>query len=80
MVTIQELNAAAVGEALPQLVDLFTNAVEDGASLGFLLPVDMDAVRTFWQGRLAAVGAGTSVLLVAMVDSRVVGAVPGQAK
>jgi ribosomal protein S18 acetylase RimI-like enzyme len=51
------------------------DTVEDGASVGFLPPLASAEARDYWRGALRALSAGTRVLLVALDDGEVLGAV-----
>lgn len=48
---------------------LLRDAVESGASVGFLLPLSDTEVSSFWSGVFASVAAGTRILLVARDDT-----------
>ena len=54
---------------------LLRDAVEGGASVGFMVPLAENVVADFWAGVLAEVAAGTRVLLVARAAGRIVGSV-----
>lgn len=72
---IRRLDATSVDEVLPELAGLLVDAVEHGASLGFLAPLSMADASGFWRGVRAAVADGNRVLLVALREARVVGTV-----
>jgi ribosomal protein S18 acetylase RimI-like enzyme len=78
------LDAGAVVSVLPPettaaeraaLVGLLADAVADGASVGFLAPLDPALAAGYWAERLAEADAGRRVVLVARDAGRVVGAV-----
>lgn len=46
MLHIARLNAA---EALPELIGILTDAVDSGASVGFLAPLAPEAARAYWE-------------------------------
>jgi acetyltransferase len=75
MIEIRTLDANSVNELLPQLAGLLDDAVQDGASLGFLAPLSIDEALTYWEGVRGAVAGGSRVLLVAMQGARVMGTV-----
>ena len=55
---------------------LLRDAVDSGASVGFLLPLPDPDLSAYWSGVLASVAAGTRLLLVARDDTgRIVGSV-----
>jgi ribosomal protein S18 acetylase RimI-like enzyme len=72
---IHSLAAAEAGAGREDLVDLLIDAIEDGASVGFMLPLARAEVAAYWQEVEAAIAKGTRHLLVARVDGRIVGAV-----
>jgi GNAT superfamily N-acetyltransferase len=70
----------AVTEALDprQLEDLsalLIDAVEGGASLGFLMPMDPERAQAYWEGVSKAVQAGDKALLVAEIEGAILGTV-----
>jgi ribosomal protein S18 acetylase RimI-like enzyme len=72
---VGQLNAGELEQALPQLVALLHDAVESGASIGFLPPLSAEEARTYWERMLRDVDAGSRVMLVARAGERVVGSV-----
>ena len=74
-VTIDLLDAAAAEAALPALIALLDDAVQGGASVGFVLPLAEGELAAYWAGVVAAVARGARVLLVARADGRIVGTV-----
>ncbi len=60
---------------LPALAGLLTDAVADGASIGFMVGCDAAEASAFWQGRLAAAARGELVTLVALADGALAGTV-----
>ena len=64
-VAIASLSAAAARALLPQLHELLHDAVESGASVGFLPPLPAAEAQEYWLSVVAAVEAGHRVLLVA---------------
>jgi ribosomal protein S18 acetylase RimI-like enzyme len=75
MVTITKLDRASAQPALPQLIEILVNSVESGASVGFLLPISDDEAAQYWNGRIQSIAEGTTVLLAAQTDERIVGVV-----
>lgn len=57
------------------LADLLVDTVEDGASVGFLAPLDRAAATAWWKERAAAVATGQWALWVARESGRTVGTV-----
>lgn len=66
--------ASATPEELQELCGLLMDAVEGGASLGFLSPIPLRTAMEYWNGVLAALASGVA-LFVAEEEGRVVGAV-----
>ena len=64
-VSIFSLSAAEARALLPQLHRLLQDAVESGASVGFLPPLPVGEAEDYWQSVVAAIEAGHRVLLVA---------------
>jgi GNAT superfamily N-acetyltransferase len=61
--------SALTSEHLNDLVDILVAVVADGASVGYLPPLDCTEVRAYWEG---AIRPG-NILLLAERDGRVVG-------
>jgi GNAT superfamily N-acetyltransferase len=49
-----------------QLADLLIDAVESGASIGFMPPITRDEALAYWRDVIAAMRAGLRLLLVAL--------------
>ena len=62
-------------ELLNALDALLRDAVESGASVGFLPPLATEQSRAFWQETLDEVAAGTRLALGAWLDKQLVGTV-----
>ena len=75
MYNIRTVSAEEGSELLPDLVELLHDSVENGASVGFLLPFSVVANTAYWVGTLKEVQSGTRILLVAEEDDGVVGSV-----
>ena len=73
---IVTLDPAAITARLPQLADLLHACVQDGASVGFILPFSRQDSAQFWRGNvLPAAARGVRQLLVAELDGALAGAV-----
>jgi acetyltransferase len=72
---IERLSEEQAKIFLPQLVALLRDAVEGGASVGFMPPLGAEAAEAYWLEALQEVRRGTRVLLVSGVDGKVSGAV-----
>jgi ribosomal protein S18 acetylase RimI-like enzyme len=73
---IEWLTAAGLEAAVLELGRLLRACVEDGASVGFILPFGADAAEAFWRGQvLPAARGGKRVVAVARQDGRIAGTV-----
>ena len=72
---IRALTEAPDPRQLDDLCALLIDAVEGGASLGFLKPLDLERARTYWESVSRAVQAGDKALLVAEIDGAILGTV-----
>jgi GNAT superfamily N-acetyltransferase len=66
---VEALTAEAAGAARSELTALLRDAVDGGASIGFLPPLDPVEGRAYWDSVAAAVADGSRVLLVARDDA-----------
>ncbi len=70
MYRTESLTADEAANYLDTLAELLCDAVEGGASVGFLQPLHASEARAYWERILPAVSSGERVLLVAWdVDS-----------
>ena len=60
---------------IEQLVDLLIDAVESGASIGFMPPIHRPEALSYWQDVIRAMRTGRRVLLVAMDGDLIQGSV-----
>ena len=74
-VAVERLDAAGAEAEFEGLVGLLADAVENGASVGFEGPLDLEVARAYWRGVVGGVAVGTTRLLVARVEGAVVGTV-----
>ncbi|MEY3233686.1 GNAT family N-acetyltransferase [Aquidulcibacter sp.] len=72
---IRAVTEAPDPHQLEDLCALLIDAVEGGASLGFLKPLDEARARTYWEGVSKAVQAGDKALLVAEIGGAILGTV-----
>jgi acetyltransferase len=72
---IEELSPTQVPGYLAGLADLLKNAVESGASIGFLPPLAPGEATEYWNEVIAALDSGYRKLLIARENGRVIGAV-----
>ncbi|MGX9885342.1 N-acetyltransferase family protein [Streptomyces sp. NPDC002276] len=71
----EQLSAPQLLAVVEELADLLTDTVHDGASVGFLAPLDRAAAVTWWRERADAVSAGRLAVWAARDVERVVGTV-----
>ena len=73
--TIEFVDAARAGQLLDELLVLLRDAVESGASIGFLPPLSEEAARIYWGEVIQSMRGNALILLVARQQGRVAGAV-----
>lgn len=74
--SVTQITSATFDAALPDLAGILHASVQDGASVGFVLPFGLDEAAAFWTGKVApALAAGGLVLLAAREGGRIVGTV-----
>jgi len=71
--TITTLTADEALACLPDLVALLVDSVDNGASVGYLAPMDAGMAHKYWLGVIDAVAGGDRVLWLATLDGKVVG-------
>jgi ribosomal protein S18 acetylase RimI-like enzyme len=71
----RRLNPEELDEHLASLAALLLDAVESGASVGFVPPLDARDARTYWAGVKNAIAGGNRILLAAVEQGEVLGAV-----
>jgi GNAT superfamily N-acetyltransferase len=62
---VRRLDAAASSELIPQLAEVLLDAVEGGASVGFMPPFSLQEAAAYWREVADSVAAGRTILLVA---------------
>ncbi|MBX0291341.1 GNAT family N-acetyltransferase [Hymenobacter sp. HSC-4F20] len=73
--TIRVVSAWEFPGYLTSLIELLQDAVDSGASVGFLPPLAAAEAREYWQEIGAALPSGSVLLLVAEEDGRLLGTV-----
>jgi GNAT superfamily N-acetyltransferase len=73
MMTYQRLTAEEIQQHESALVELLRDAVDTGASVGFLPPMDVEVNRRYWAKIARDVEAGERVLIIAQRDGKLVG-------
>ena len=75
-IQIIALSADDLTRRLEALSEILHACVHDGASVGFILPFEIDQARAFWTGKVApALATRRRVVLVAALDGAVAGTV-----
>jgi GNAT superfamily N-acetyltransferase len=72
---IAALSPEQAEAVMGELVELLIDAVSSGASIGFIPPLQEPEAMEYWQGAIAAMRAGSRVLLVANENGRIEGSV-----
>lgn len=67
------MSADEVRRSLPALGQLLKACVEDGAGIGFLLPMPQDKAEAFWASKLPAIESGEAFLLAARHGADIAG-------
>ena len=74
-IAISECSPEQAETAIAQLAELLIDAVESGASIGFMPPLSQPDARDYWRGVIAAMREGSRVLLMAVENGCVEGSV-----
>ncbi len=69
------LTPAQVREAVPKLGALLKACVEDGAGIGFVLPMPQDKAEAFWMSRLPDLCGGDAFLMAVRQGEDIAGVV-----
>jgi acetyltransferase len=72
---IELLTSRTAHKKLADLIELLQDAVDSGASVGFLPPLSREAASDYWRSVIGDLDAGHRLLLGAMDGSRLVGSV-----
>ena len=72
---ILSLSFAQVEERLDRLTELLIDAVDSGASIGFMPPVDKAQALAYWREVVGAMGQGRRILLAAIEGDLMQGSV-----
>jgi len=70
---VEVLGLPQFDAAIPDLAELLWDAVDSGASVGFVLPFSRDDASGWWRSLRDDVGAGRVLVLLYRVDGRAVG-------
>lgn len=72
---IIELDSIAARSRLTELAEILVDVVASGASVSFMSPFSKADAIEFWQGVIASVERGQTILLAALMGDRAVGTV-----
>lgn len=75
MPDIRLLSASEACAVSADLCEVLADCVNGGASVGFMQPYGLDDAAPYWQGVTDSVGAGSTLLFVAVIEGKVVGTV-----
>ncbi|MGW0654921.1 GNAT family N-acetyltransferase, partial [Streptomyces umbrinus] len=73
--TVVRLTADQLLRSVDELADLLTHTVNEGASVGFLAPLDRAAAVDWWRGRADVLVEGGLAVWAAYARDRIVGTV-----
>lgn len=73
MTRISSLGVEQATQQLEALIELLSDAVSTGASVGFIQPLEHAEALIYWHGVIADLERDARVLLIAELDGRVVG-------
>ena len=77
MIDFKVLNASSedVEDFVIPFARLLYGAVQEGASMGYLLETPMEVLENFWSGALRNVSSGSAIVVYAYEDREIVGVV-----
>ncbi|MEU8823535.1 GNAT family N-acetyltransferase [Streptomyces sp. NPDC048636] len=73
--TVDRLTPETFGGSVKGLAALLVDAVDDGASLGFLAPFDRESAAAWWRGQAPAVADGSLLVWVCRDENGINGTV-----
>ncbi len=72
MHTIERLSAREFSRSVEELAEILVDAVDDGASVGFVTPFGQEAAAAWWRGQAPAVADGGLLVWVCRDAGRIV--------
>ncbi|SEH01371.1 Acetyltransferase (GNAT) domain-containing protein [Nonomuraea solani] len=75
MRTIERLSAEEFEAGIKELADLLVDAVDDGASVGFVTPFGHEEAAAWWRAQYPAVAAGTLAVWACREDGAMTGTI-----
>ncbi|MFD7446369.1 GNAT family N-acetyltransferase [Streptomyces sp. NPDC059909] len=73
--TVTRIDADELGTIATQLAELLVDAVDGGASVGFLAPLDRAVAAAWWRTHTDALAAGSRALWTARTGGRITGTI-----
>jgi acetyltransferase len=70
---IEKITEREGRKLLPDLVELLRNTVNNGASVGFIPPLEVETAQLYWLDTFKEIDKGERVLLVSHTDNRLTG-------
>lgn len=75
MTTITHFSSEQIEKHLNNFANMLKLTVDNGASIGWIPPITEDEAKGYWQDVSEQVKQGNKILIVALQDDTVVGAV-----
>ncbi len=75
MRTIERLSREQAQRFMPKLIDLLQDALQGGASMGFIAPLSTAAAEEYWIKALEEVAGGQRILIVSKESNSITGSV-----
>jgi acetyltransferase len=75
MLSVKRRDAAALLSQRDALIDLLIDSVENGSSVGFVLPVSREEAGRYWDGLVPSILEGSRLLWTALDSAGLVGSV-----
>ncbi|TPX35473.1 hypothetical protein SmJEL517_g02055 [Synchytrium microbalum] len=72
------LSADDAAKHLPEFIDLLRDSVENGGSIGFVIPMELKVAESFWLGVFEDVQTGNRKLLAILSDQGVASRSPAE--
>jgi acetyltransferase len=72
MLEIEQLNSSQAQASKAKLLEILADSVENGASVGFMLPLDYAEMQSYWEKIFADIG-DYRVFLIAKWDGEIIG-------
>jgi ribosomal protein S18 acetylase RimI-like enzyme len=75
LIVVRALDPDEAARRQDQLIELLVDAVEGGASIGFVLPLERAEAAAYWDGVTGGLGEGRLALVAAFEQDRLIGSV-----